>query len=142
MHAKHFRDSAMNVSPAWELERYLPLLRVHARQVQLHPRLQRRFDASDLVQDAFSRAHKGLAGCGAQTEGEMVGRLLRILARVAIDNVRAARAGKRDLGMEEVIPEAVTSTGWNPADRGPSPSTDAANHEIQLQVAAAIDQLP
>jgi RNA polymerase sigma-70 factor (ECF subfamily) len=135
----------MNASPAWELERYLPLLRVYARQVQLHPRLRRRFDASDLVNDAFVRALKGLAGCRAQTEGELVAWLEQILTHVAIDKIRAAQAGGRHPRLETYLHMAIDESSIRMQElvaRGPSPSSAAANHELQLRVAAAIDRLP
>ena len=47
----------MTASPAWELERYRPLLKLQTRQMELDPRLQRRFDGSDVVQEALLKAH-------------------------------------------------------------------------------------
>jgi RNA polymerase sigma-70 factor (ECF subfamily) len=134
----------MNASPAWELERYLPLLRFYARQLHLDPRL--RLGESDLVQDALLRALKGLSGCRAQTEGELVAWLRRILENAAVDRGRAELAPIRYPGFVQSLNAALnlssTWLGQPPVDSGPSPSTAAANHEIQLRVATAIDQLP
>jgi RNA polymerase sigma-70 factor (ECF subfamily) len=98
------------------------------------------------VQEALLRAHAGLAGFRGRTEGELVAWLRAILGRVAIDQGRAARAGKRDPALEQSLTAAVAASSARLerllADRGPSPSAEAATHELQLRLAAAIDRLP
>ena len=47
----------------WQLERYQALLRLRARQLHFDPRLKRRFDSSDLVQETLLKAH-GLVNVG------------------------------------------------------------------------------
>ena len=44
----------------WHPERYRDLLCMLARQIQLDPRLRRRFDSSDLVQEALLKATQNL----------------------------------------------------------------------------------
>src|SRR5262245_49919740 len=126
MLAQHFRDSAMNASPAWELERYLPLLRVYARQLQLDPKLRRCFGESDLVQEALVRALRGLAECRAPTEAEFVAWLRTILRHTAIDLGVAAKALKRYPGflqsLDGILNQSSIRLGQFLADRGPSPS--------------------
>src|SRR5262249_2862977 len=91
----------MSLSPAWELERYRPLLRLQARQVELDARLQRRFDASDVVQEALSKAHASRDQFRGRTEAELVKWLHEVLASTLVDEVRKAHAQKRDLALEQ-----------------------------------------
>src|SRR5262249_59634021 len=55
----HPSGGTMTSLAEWSLERYRPLLRLQVRQFQLDPRLHRRFDSSDLVQETLLRAHAG-----------------------------------------------------------------------------------
>ena len=48
----------MAQSPEWHPERYRDLVLLWARQLHLDPRLQRRFDSSDLAHDTLLKAHK------------------------------------------------------------------------------------
>jgi RNA polymerase sigma-70 factor (ECF subfamily) len=136
----------MHQPTAWPLERYRSLLRLYVRQLQLDSRLRRRFDASDLVHDAYVKALKGLDRCQARTEAEFVAWLRKILERVAIDQCRAAHAGKRDAGLEQSLPIVIHDSSARfeqlVAARGPSPSGEAMSNELRLRLAEAIDQLP
>jgi len=96
----------MSPDPEWDLDRYRPLLRLQIRQMQLDPRLQRRFDSSDLVQETLLRAQGNLPRFRGQTEADLVKWLQEILANVVTDEVRKARARKRDLGL------ARTANDW------------------------------
>jgi RNA polymerase sigma-70 factor (ECF subfamily) len=60
------------MSADWPLERYSSLLRLQARQLDLDPRLRRRFDSSDLVQEAMERAHRLREQFRGSTEGEFI----------------------------------------------------------------------
>jgi RNA polymerase sigma-70 factor (ECF subfamily) len=135
-----------SATPTRPLEYYRPLLRLYARQIRLDPRLRRRFDSSDLVQESLLRAHAGLGRFRGQTEGELVAWLRAILERVAIDQTRAARAGKRDPALEQSLQVAVADSSARLeqflAAGGPSPSSAAEQGEVQVRLAAAIDQLP
>jgi RNA polymerase sigma-70 factor (ECF subfamily) len=136
----------MDTPPAWPLERYLPLLRVYARQLNLDPRLRRRLGESDLVSETLVRALQGLDGCDAKTEGELVAWLRTILKRVTLDRIEFENARKRnpdrELDVGQVVDGSFDRIDGIIPDRGPSPSTIVANYELQLRVAAAIDQLP
>ncbi|GEM_PF-4834346 len=46
----------MAETPRWQLDRYGPVLRLEVRKLHLDPRLQRRFDSSDLVQETLGMA--------------------------------------------------------------------------------------
>src|SRR5258708_37669325 len=91
----------------WCLERYRALLKLQVRQLQLDPRFQRRFDSSDLVQDAYENALANFDQFRGQTEAELVKWLQLILANVAAEQIRKAKAQKRDLALEHSLEEAL-----------------------------------
>jgi RNA polymerase sigma-70 factor (ECF subfamily) len=130
----------------WQLERYRPLLRLQVRQLELDPRLQARFDSSDLVHDTLLRAHRDLGQFRGTTEGELVGWLRAILARVAVDMARHHKALRRDPRRERSIHEAVGESSVRVdaflAASQPSPSEQVASEELRLRIARAVDQLP
>jgi RNA polymerase sigma-70 factor (ECF subfamily) len=136
----------MALSAHWHLERYRQLLRLQVRQLQLNPRFQRRFDSSDLVQDALLKAHENIDQFQGTTEAELVKWLHEILANAAADAVRKARAQKRDVALEQSLQAAVADSAarldvYLAADQS-SPSQQAERHEVLLRIAAALDQLP
>ncbi len=136
----------MSASPAWELERYRPLLKLQTRQVELDARLQRRFDGSDVVQEALLKAHASLAQFRGRTEAELVTWLHEILASTLVDEVRKAYAQKRDLALERSLQAAVGESSARLeaylADQNPTPAAEAQRHELLVQIAQALDQLP
>ena len=136
----------MSEPPRWELERYLPLLRVQARQLHLDPRLRPRFDASDLVGETLLKACAELPGFRGSTEAELVAWLQQILANCAIDQVRRERAGKRDVALERSLQAAAGESSARleafVRSREPSPSEEAQQREERRRLGAAIDELP
>jgi RNA polymerase sigma-70 factor, ECF subfamily len=132
--------------PRWELERYLPLLRVQARQLHLDPRLRSRFDSSDLVGETLLKACAELPGFRGNTEAQLVAWLQEILAHCAIDQARRERAGKRAVALERSLQAAAGESSARLEAflkaRGPSPSEEAQQREQLLRLAAAIEQLP
>jgi RNA polymerase sigma-70 factor (ECF subfamily) len=132
--------------PSLDLERYRPLLRVQARQLRLTPRFARRFDSSDLVQLTLLHAHQHRDEFRGTTEAELLKWLHEILRHVATDEVRRARAQKRDLALEQSLQAALADSSLRLerflADRGPAPDARAEREELLVRVAAAIDQLP
>jgi RNA polymerase sigma-70 factor, ECF subfamily len=130
----------------WSLERYRPLLRLQARQLQLDPRLKRLWDDSDLVQDAYGRAVEKLEQFRGTSEGELVRWLQRILANTANDRIREAHAQKRDLGVVQSLEQAVADSSVRLdaflAAEQSSPSEQAERGEMLVRLAAALDELP
>jgi RNA polymerase sigma-70 factor (ECF subfamily) len=130
----------------WQPERYRALLRLQARQMQLDPRLRRRFDASDLVQDALLKACEELPRCRARTEGQFVCWLQEVLTNAALDRIRRETAQKRDPALERSIHDAAarSSACWGKVlgDRQAPPDREAERRELLVWVAEALDRLP
>jgi RNA polymerase sigma-70 factor (ECF subfamily) len=130
----------------WQPERYRALLRLQAQQMGLDRRLRRRFDASDIAQDAVRKALEDLPQFRGHTEGEFVRWLQQILANEAIIAVRREKAQKRDVALEQSIHAAAaeSSLRWEAmlADRHGSPAEEAERRELLLRLVEAIDQLP
>jgi RNA polymerase sigma-70 factor (ECF subfamily) len=130
----------------WQPERYRALLRLQVRQMHLSPRLHRRFDSSDVVQDALLKAVKELPHCRAQNEGEFVCWLQQILENAALDCVRRENAQKRDPALEQSIHDAIaeSSASWGKVlgDGRLPPDKEAERREMMLRFAEAVDQLP
>src|SRR4051812_11281400 len=93
----------MTTPSRWQLERYLPLLRLLARRIDLDRRLRVRFDWSDLVSETLLRAHAKIDQCEADTEGELVAWLKVILANTLKDRVRKAHALQCDVNLEQSL---------------------------------------
>src|SRR5262245_32517118 len=136
----------MSARPAWELERYRPLLKLQTRQVELDPRLRRRFDGSDVVQEALLKAHANLDQFRGRTAAELVKWLHEILASTLVDEVRKAHAQKRDLALERslqaVAGESSARLEAYLADQNPTPAALAERQELLVRIAQALDQLP
>jgi RNA polymerase sigma-70 factor (ECF subfamily) len=131
-------------APDWTLARYRPLLHLHVRQVQLGRLYRARFDSSDVVQETFVRAVRGLDGIRGKSEAELVAWLRAITGNVLVDLVREHGAGKRDPRLERSADgdETDTPVGAYLASVAPGPSTLVGRGEDVLTLAAAVDQLP
>jgi RNA polymerase sigma-70 factor (ECF subfamily) len=130
----------------WHPERYRDLLCVLARQIQMDPRLRRRFDTSDLVQETLLKATQNLDQFRGGTEAELVGWLQGIFQNALADAIRHARAQKRDVAQEETLAAVVHDSSarlhnWLAAPDS-SPSERAQREEQLLRLAAALAQLP
>jgi RNA polymerase sigma-70 factor (ECF subfamily) len=129
----------------WPLEHYRPLLRLQARGLFLGARLLKRYDESDLVQEAMARAQAGLARFRGTTEPELVAWLQAALASALRDLSRRERAGKRDVRRELALDAAVgeSSIRWNRylADDRDPPGAAAERDERAVRVAGAIGRL-
>jgi RNA polymerase sigma-70 factor (ECF subfamily) len=130
----------------WHPERYRDLLCMLAWQIQLDPRLRRRFDSSDLVQETLLKATQNLEQFQGGTEAELVKWLQEIMQNALADALRRARAQKRDVAREEALAVVVNDSSarlqnWLAAPDS-SPSQRAEREEQLLRVAAALAQLP
>jgi RNA polymerase sigma-70 factor (ECF subfamily) len=130
----------------WQLERYRALLSLRARQLHLDPRLKRRFGHSDLVQETLLKAHRNLHQFRGTSEAEMIKWLQEILAHALADQMRMAKAGKRNLNLEKSLENIVAESSGRLeaylAAKQSSPSQQAQRKELLLQVAQALESLP
>jgi RNA polymerase sigma-70 factor (ECF subfamily) len=132
--------------PRWQLERYLPLLRVMAWQLHLDKRLRRRFDGSDVVGETMARAVGALEQFRGTTEAELLKWLQVILHNAFRDMVRRERAGKctpeLEASLAEVVGQSSARLDSFLAARQASPSEQAEGNEVLLRFAQAVETLP
>ena len=93
-------------SPSHDLERYRAYLHMLAR-VQIDPRVQRKLDASDVVQQTLLEAHRQRGQFKGETSGEMAAWLRQTLAHNLADALRGLRRSKRDVGRERGLGDAL-----------------------------------
>jgi len=128
------------------LESYRDYLRLLAR-IEIGRRLQRKVDASDLVQEVFLDAHRQFPEFRGSAEGQFVQWLRRILAGTLARQVRhyigtQARDVRLEVGIEADIDHSANGLSLIPIDPQSSPSHHAARGEQSLLVAQALAQLP
>src|SRR5262245_60733422 len=92
-----------------ELENYRVFLQLLARQ-HLDQRLRGKLDSSDIVQQALLQAHQSRDQFRGQTEAERVAWLRQILARCLANALRDYTRGKRDVGRERPVEEALNES--------------------------------
>ena len=90
----------MGQSPEWHPERYRDLVRLWARELHLDPRLQRRFDGSDLTQETMLKAHDKIAEFRGTTEAELLKWLHTILLNQLRDQIEHEKAARRNFELE------------------------------------------
>jgi RNA polymerase sigma-70 factor (ECF subfamily) len=88
------------------LERFRAYLHLLARR-QLDPSLQRRLDASDVVQQTFLQAYEAFDQFRGTSLAELAAWLRRILARNLAHGVRDHGRAKRDLARERSLAVAL-----------------------------------
>lgn len=127
------------------LESYRSYLKLLAR-VQIDLRLQGKFDASDVVQDAFLYAHSAFGEFRGSTEREMLWWLRKILASKLKDLVRLFYGTqRRDVRLERHLDEELDRTSQIthalvlPES---TPSQRVIRRERAVLVADAVGQLP
>ncbi len=139
----------MNRSPTGDsseqLERYRPYLQLLAR-LQLHPRLQSKIDASDVVQQTLLQAHQGWDGYRGTTDAELAAWLRRILSRSLAHVARDLARDKRDISRERSLQTQLDQSSarleaWI-ASQESSPSQRAERNEDVLRLANAVARLP
>ncbi len=127
------------------LERYRKYLGLLAR-LQIDQRIQGKIDLSGVVQQTLLEAYRALPQFQAKSQSEMAAWLRRILANNLADEIRKLSTGKRDIGRERSLEEALEESSsrlgaWLAAEES-SPSQKAQRHEQALRVAEALARLP
>jgi RNA polymerase sigma-70 factor, ECF subfamily len=116
-----------------------------AARARVESWLQAKADASDLVQQTMLEAYRGFERFAGRTEAEWLAWLRRILDHNAADFVRRYHGAKRRVGKELPLagPNVDSQSGApEPAAAVDTPSAALVKLESELQLAAAIEQLP
>jgi RNA polymerase sigma-70 factor (ECF subfamily) len=129
----------------WALERYRDYLRLLAR-LQMDPRLQSKFDPSDVVQQTLLLAQENLGQFRGRTEAELTAWLRQILATAMAGAVRHYGAAARDVARERALVAVLEESSSRleallAADQS-SPGQQALRHEQLSHLAHALAQLP
>ena len=128
------------------LEPYRNYLMILAR-VQIGPRLRRKADPADVVQESFLAAHRAFANFRGSTEAEFAQWLRQILAGTLGHLIRRYRGTQaRDVRLERRLADELerssrTLDGALVAKQS-SPSHQAARREQALLLADALEDLP
>lgn len=135
-------DLPHTVRPLEDYREYLGLL----ARLQLGARLQAKFDASDIVQQAILQAHTARDQFRGTSEAEWLGWLRTILANALASSARKFSAEARDLGRERSLEVALDLSSSRlacllSADQT-SPSERAVRAEEILGLAHAMAALP
>lgn len=125
------------------LDRHRDQLRLLADH-DLSEKLQRRVDASDLVQQTFLIAHRAFEQFRGESDPELIAWLHTILNQNVQEAVRRhIHAQHRSLQQEVSIQSAgTTSLPFDPPASDPTPSERVARNEITSELLAALDSLP
>lgn len=132
----------------WSWERYRAILVVRARVLKgrLDPRLQGDCDPSELVQETFLRAAKGLSMYkGGPTDVERLGWLREILGNYTIDWIRKVTKQGEDVRLNRYIQDGLADSLPGLADlvaKQSSPSQGAERNEEIARLCAALQLLP
>jgi RNA polymerase sigma-70 factor (ECF subfamily) len=123
---------------------YRPYLRLAAGE-RLPKLLQKRMDASDIVQQTLLDAVRGLPAFRGRSEPEFTTWITKLLERNVNQSMRNHTLGKRDVRLEHNWTDASGSAQliWaSLAGDGSSPMSSVFRGEAALHLAMAIDKLP
>jgi RNA polymerase sigma factor (sigma-70 family) len=138
----------MSPLEGWDLDRYRAILRQRAETLRIDPRIQVRFDESDLVQETLLRtADPVRPPCGGGTDGERLAWLFAVQERLLLDKYDEQFAQKRDPRREVDIASMQRAFSESTADyipavsREPGPAESAELREELAFLDELLDQL-
>jgi len=125
---------------------YRTWLQLMAR-LQLDGRWERKFDASDIVQQTLLEAWKGESQFRGDSQGERIAWLRTILGRVISREIRhydgtLKRDPKRELSLQHSINESSILLSQFVASTTNTPSANADDREQQMIIAEVLESLP
>ena len=128
------------------LAQYHAWLRLMAR-LQLDPRWDRKFDASDIVQQTLMEAWKGESNFRGHSSGERIAWLRTILGRVISREARKyegteKRDPGRELSLQHSLDRSSIMLDRMIASESNTPSVHADNREQQTIIAQVLESLP
>ena len=128
------------------LVQYRAWLRLMAR-LQLNERWDRKFDASDIVQQTLLEAWKGESQFRGDSSGERIAWLRTILGRVISREVRnydgtQKRDPGRELSLQNSLDQSSVMLGNMLASDTATPSVHADDREQQTIIAEVLESLP
>lgn len=116
-------------------------------RAQVETWLRAKVDPSDLVQQTMLEAHRDFDRFAGRTQGEWLAWLRRIMTHNAHDFIRHYRGtAKRQARREVRLQSPAGNSSWthlnDPAAPDETPSQQLIRRDNQLEVAAALSQLP
>jgi RNA polymerase sigma-70 factor (ECF subfamily) len=123
---------------------YRPYLRLAVGD-RLPKLIQKRMDASDIVQQTLVDAVRGLPEFRGRSEPEFTAWMMKLLERNLLQCMRNHTLGKRDVRLEHNWTDASGSAvmTWKAlADEESSPMSRVFRGEAALHLAAALEKLP
>ena len=135
-----------DVSNPGYLAEFHPWLRLMAK-LQLDSKWDRKFDASDIVQQTLLEAWKGEENFAGETKGERIAWLRTILGRVISREVRhytgnQKRDPARELELQNSLDQSSMMLEKMLAGDEKTPSVNADNREQQMIIADVLEALP
>jgi RNA polymerase sigma factor (sigma-70 family) len=133
----------------WDLTRYREILRRRSNALRIDPRVQVRFDESDLVQETLMRAaDPDRPPCAGQTDGERIAWLFAIQERLLLDKYDEQFAQKRDprrevsvASMQQAFSDSTVEYIPGPESREKGPAEIAQAREELRFLDGFLDQL-
>jgi RNA polymerase sigma-70 factor (ECF subfamily) len=130
---------ASDGEPAWA--RYQANLALLLR-LRVDPRLHGKLDLSGIVQQTLLEAHQAGARWATGSDAQRLAWLKQALAHNLADELRKLTAAKRCLQQEQAADRSSARLqAWLVADQS-SPSAQAIQHEQELALAEALNELP
>src|SRR3990172_3862523 len=115
-------------------------------RLQIGPDLQAKLDPADVVQQTLLTAHRAQHQFRGTTDAEQTAWLRKILANTLAQELRKFRSGKRSVGFERSLSDALDDSSHRLeamlAVEGSSVSHKAIKHEELLRLAEALEELP